>query len=56
MGDAIAVQAREHRCDLILMGTHGRRGMNRLVLGSDAERVMRLAPCAVLLVRKPDKT
>ena len=36
--------------DLIVMGTHGRRGFRRLVLGSVAERVVRGAPCAVLLI------
>ena len=37
--------------DLIVMGTHGRRGMGHLLLGSVAERVVRLAPCPVLTVR-----
>jgi nucleotide-binding universal stress UspA family protein len=36
--------------DLIVMGTHGRRGFRRFVLGSVAERVVRGAPCAVLLI------
>lgn len=39
------------RADLIVMGTHGRRGFRRLVLGSVAEAVARVAPCPVLLVR-----
>jgi len=51
--DVIVEQARAHRCDLIVMGTHGRRGVERAVVGSDAERVIRQAPCAVLLVRAP---
>lgn len=38
-------------CDLVVMGTHGRRGLPHLVLGSVAERVVREAPCAVLVVR-----
>ena len=38
--------------DLIVMGTHGRRGMGHLLLGSVAERVVRLAPCPVLTVRE----
>jgi nucleotide-binding universal stress UspA family protein len=42
--------ARLH-ADLILMGTHGRRGVSRLVLGSVAEQVARTAACPVLLVR-----
>ena len=53
--DVIAKQARDHRCDLIVMGTHGRRGLDHALLGSDAERVIRMAPCAVLLVREPEK-
>jgi universal stress protein A len=38
--------------DLIVMGTHGRRGLSHLMIGSVAERVVRVAPCAVLTVRK----
>jgi nucleotide-binding universal stress UspA family protein len=52
--DVIVDQAREHGCDLIVMGTHGRRGIEHALIGSDAERVLRLAPCAVLLVRAPE--
>lgn len=52
--DVIVAQAREHQCDLIVMGTHGRRGLEHALIGSDAERVLRLAPCAVLLVRAPE--
>lgn len=37
--------------DLIVMGTHGRTGINRLITGSVAEKVVRLAPCPVLTVR-----
>ncbi len=54
--DVIVEQAREHRCELIVMGTHGRRGIAHALIGSDAERVVRLAPCAVLLVRAPEAT
>jgi nucleotide-binding universal stress UspA family protein len=39
--------------DLIVMGTHGRTGVERFVLGSVAEEVMRRAPCAVLTVKRP---
>jgi len=42
--------------DLIVLGTHGRRGLKRLVLGSVAERVVREAPCAVLVVRRREPT
>lgn len=49
--DVIVDQAREHRCDLIVMGTHGRRGIERALIGSDAERVLRQSPVPVLMVR-----
>jgi universal stress protein A len=39
--------------DLIVMATHGRTGLRYLVLGSVAERVVRLAPCPVLTIRPP---
>ncbi len=42
--------------DLIVMGTHGRRGLDRLLLGSVTERVMRKAPCPVLAVNKPSRS
>jgi len=42
--------AADWHADLIVMGTHGRRGVRRLMLGSVAERVLRLARCPVLLV------
>jgi nucleotide-binding universal stress UspA family protein len=48
--------AREHAFDLTVVGTHGRRGLKRLVLGSVAERVVREAPCAVLVVRRREPT
>ena len=41
----------KHRCDLVVMGTHGRRGFSRLTLGSNAEGVMRNSTVPVLLVR-----
>lgn len=45
--------AREHSVDMIVMGTHGRRGFQRLTLGSVTERVLRKAGCPVLAVRQP---
>lgn len=50
--DAIVREARKQRADLIVVGTHGRRGLRRLVLGSDAEQVVRTASVPVLLVRE----
>lgn len=49
--DSIVRDARRQRADLIVLGTHGRRGLRRLVLGSDAEAVVRTSPVPVLLVR-----
>lgn len=51
--DAIVSEAVAKECDLIVMGTHGRRGINRLFLGSDSEKVLRHSPVPVLLVRQP---
>ena len=49
--DAILREAKKWRADAIVMGTHGRRGLRHVVLGSEAERVVRLSPVPVLLVR-----
>lgn len=49
--EEIVAQARAQHADLIIMGTHGRRGMSRVLTGSVAERVVRTAPCPVLTVR-----
>ena len=51
VSDIIIDQAGQHACDLIVMGTHGRRGLQRLTLGSQAEAVARASPVPVLLVR-----
>ncbi len=53
--DVIDQTAKELGIDLIVMGTHGRRGIKRALLGSVAETVVRSAPCAVLTVRIPQK-
>ena len=45
--------AQQCKFDLIVMGTHGRRGLSHAFLGSVAERVVRSAPCPVLTVRAP---
>ena len=49
----IVEQAKEWPADLVVMGTHGRRGLRRLALGSDAETVLRSVAAPVLLVRRP---
>ena len=49
--DAIVKEVKKQGADLIVLGTHGRRGVRRLVLGSDAEQVVRSSPVPVLLVR-----
>ena len=49
--DEIVREAKQWPADLIVLGTHGRRGLKRLAMGSDAEMVLRLAPVPVLMVR-----
>jgi nucleotide-binding universal stress UspA family protein len=51
IGEAIIEDAQKWRAELIVMGTHGRRGFARAVIGSDAEYVARHAPVPLLLVR-----
>ncbi|MFM0136373.1 universal stress protein [Caballeronia grimmiae] len=50
LAQRIATSAREFGADLIVMGTHGRHGWRRIVLGSVAERLVRLVSCPVLFV------
>ena len=49
--DHVAEQARRVKADLIVVGSHGRRGIGRVLLGSDAEQIVRHAPVPVLVVR-----
>lgn len=56
VSDAILKEVERSSCDLIVMGTHGRRGLNRILLGSDAERVLRESPVPVLLTRAQETT
>lgn len=51
ISELVAKQAADWPADLIVIGTHGRRGVGRLLMGSDAEQVLRLAPVPVLVVR-----
>jgi nucleotide-binding universal stress UspA family protein len=48
---AVLVEARRAKVDVIVLGTHGRRGLRRVVMGSDAEEILRQASVPVLLVR-----
>lgn len=50
--DTIVRIAEERQVDLIVMGTHGRTGLQHMLLGSVAEKVVRTAPCPVLTVRR----
>ena len=50
----IVAYAKEQDVDIIVMGTHGRGMVAQLLLGSVAERVVRMAPCPVLTVREPE--
>ncbi|MDO9113478.1 MAG: universal stress protein [Polaromonas sp.] len=47
----VAEQARSAKADLIVVGSHGRRGIGRVLMGSDAEQIVRTAPVPVLVVR-----
>jgi nucleotide-binding universal stress UspA family protein len=51
--EEIVALAGDEQADLVVIGTHGRGGINRALLGSVADRVARLAPCPVLTVREP---
>ena len=52
VADAVLDQSRKLKADVIVLGTHGRRGLRRVLMGSDAETVVRDARVPVLLVRK----
>jgi nucleotide-binding universal stress UspA family protein len=54
-GEIVALAKSEH-CDVIVLGTHGRTGLGRLLMGSVAEQVVRRAPCPVLTMKMPVKT
>ena len=51
--DALLKYAKDNDIDLIVMGTHGRTGLLRLLMGSVAEAVVRRAPCPVVTIRQP---
>lgn len=52
-GECIIEEATSWPADLIVCGTHGRRGVRRVLMGSDAEYVLRRSPVPVLMVRGP---
>lgn len=51
LGESVAEEAKNWGADLIVVGTHGRRGVDRFLMGSGAEQVIRLAPAHTLIVR-----
>lgn len=53
VSNTVIEHAKTWGADLIVVGTHGRRGVTRWLLGSDAEQMVRMAPVPVLLVRAP---
>jgi hypothetical protein len=54
IAEQITALATEIEADVVVVGTHGRRGVRRLMMGSVAEKTVRLAPCPVLVVRPRD--
>jgi universal stress protein A len=50
-GEVVRI-ADEEKCEMIVMGTHGRTGLTRLLMGSVAEQIVRRAPCPVLIYRE----
>ncbi|NTU67497.1 MAG: universal stress protein [Chlorobiaceae bacterium] len=50
--ECILDYAKRQEADVIIMGSHGRRGLKRMILGSVAEHVIRRAPCPVLIVKE----
>jgi nucleotide-binding universal stress UspA family protein len=52
LGDVVAQEAQSWPADLVVVGSHGRRGLGRVLLGSGAEQVVRHAPVPVLVVRE----
>lgn len=55
VSEGIVRQARKLKADVVVMGTHGRRGLSRMLLGSDAQGVLRDSPVPVLFVRDKGK-
>ena len=55
-GEAVAEESTVWDADLVVVGTHGRRGLSRVLLGSGAESVLRLATVPVLVIRGDEKS
>lgn len=55
LGEVVCKAAREWEADLIVLGTHGRRGIGRVLLGSGAEQIIRMAPTPVLVIRSAEQ-
>lgn len=53
LAEVVAEEARRWPADLIVVGTHGRRGVGRILMGSGAEHIVRMAPVPVLVIRSP---
>lgn len=53
LGEVVSDAAVAWGADLIVLGSHGRRGLQRLLLGSGAEQILRMAPVATLVIRDP---
>jgi nucleotide-binding universal stress UspA family protein len=51
VADAVAAAAKKHKCDLIVMASHGRRGLKRLLLGSETQHVLTHGTIPVLVLR-----
>jgi len=54
LGETVAEESTTWKADLLVVGTHGRRRIGRMFLGSGAEQIIRLAPVPVLVVRNPE--
>ena len=55
LAEVVSDAATRFKADLIVVGTHGRRGFGRMMLGSGAEQIIRLAPVPVLVIRHSEK-
>jgi len=55
-GECVIAEAASWPADLIVCGTHGRRGVRRMLMGSDAEYILRHSPVPILMVRSPGTT